>query len=340
MDASKEAPVVGNEGDNVAATVVADIDLNQDEFLDDLEINGSEAKAKAGADNEDEANTNEECSHWEQQCCIQNLEADSAQLKTLIEELIKEVQLIPKGTSNFILDLQNTLKFVQGQLNKHQTLISQLQAQYKEIRRGNIYQPPPAAERAAASTNSRAEPAVTPSDVSPTAGARTDVKIWLSIAEDFMSVHNVRSEARVVAATLSLDDTASKLVYANERHAEANGHPFGWEEFKAAMLTAFLSQPPALEVRSRLENIQCGDQPVREYAKEFEKTLSLLKTAFPESEVIHQFFEHIKRVHVVRGEHQWKTYKECKEHVIDTDVNFRAYMSHARAQQPPSAEGP
>ncbi|CAI5519632.1 unnamed protein product [Closterium sp. Naga37s-1] len=138
-----------------------------------------------------------------------------------------------------------------------------------------------------------------------------------------MSIHNVRSEARVVAATLALDDTASKLVYANKRHAEANGHPFGWEEFKAAMLAAFLSQPPALEVRSRLENIQCGDQPVREYAKEFEKTLSLLKTALPESEVIHQFFkglpEHIKRVHVVRGEHQWRTYKECKEQVIDTD---------------------
>ncbi|CAI5954722.1 unnamed protein product [Closterium sp. NIES-64] len=333
MDASKEAPVVGNEGDNVAATVVADIDLNQDEFLDDLEINGSEAKAKADLDHE------AECSHWEQQCCIQNLEADSAQLKTLIEELIKEVQLIPKGTSNFILDLQNTLKFVQGQLNKHQTLISQLQAQYKEIRRGNIYQPPPAAERAAASTNSRAEPAVTPSDVSPTAGARVEPPAAAATA--FGSCpFGPASEARVVAATLSLDDTASKLVYANERHAEANGHPFGWEEFKAAMLTAFLSQPPALEVRSRLENIQCGDQPVREYAKEFEKTLSLLKTAFPESEVIHQFFEHIKRVHVVRGEHQWKTYKECKEHVIDTDVNFRAYMSHARAQQPPSAEGP
>ncbi|CAI5530569.1 unnamed protein product [Closterium sp. Naga37s-1] len=104
------------------------------------------------------------------------------------------------------------------------------------------------------------------------------------------------------------------------------------------------SVPPALEVCSRLENIQCGDQPVHEYAKEFEKTLSLLKTALPESEVIHQFFkglpEHIKRVHVVRGEHQWRTYKECKEQVIDTDMNFRAYMTHARAQQPPSAKGP
>ncbi|CAI5987852.1 unnamed protein product [Closterium sp. NIES-65] len=278
MDATKEVPVAGNEGDNAAAA--ADIDLNLEDFVD--------------------------------------------------------------------------------QLKKQEKHISVLQAQYREIRRGNLYQPAPAAERVANAANSQAAPADAPSAVPPPTGARvepptaaatafgscpsalprfvhgkTDVETWLSIAEDFMSIHNVRSEARVVAATLALDDTPSKLVYANKRHAEANGHPFGWEEFKAAMLAAFLSQPPALEVRSRLENIQCGDQPVREYAKEFEKTLSLLKTALPESEVIHQFFkglpEHIKRVHVVRGEHQWRTYKECKEQVIDTDVNFRAYMTHARA---------
>ncbi|CAI5962832.1 unnamed protein product [Closterium sp. NIES-64] len=145
-----------------------------------------------------------------------------------------------------------------------------------------------------------------------------------------MSIHNVGSVAHVVAATLALDDTASKLVYANKRHAEANGHPFGWDEFKVAMLTAFLVQPPALEVHIRVENIQCGDQPVRDYTKEFEKTLSLLKTALPENEVIHQFFkglsEHIKRVHAVKGEHQWKTHKECKDQVIGTNVHFRAYL--------------
>ncbi|CAI5508834.1 unnamed protein product [Closterium sp. Naga37s-1] len=269
-----------------------------------------------------------------QQCRIQNLEADSVKLQALIEQLTREVQLIPKenDTSSFIHDLQTTLQFVQDQLKKQEKNISVLQAQYREIRRGNLYQPAPAAERVANAANSHAAPTAAPPVVPPPSRARaeppaaaanafgscpsalprfvhgkTDVETWLSIAEDFMSIHNVRSEARVVAATLALDDTASKLVYANKRHAEANGHPFGWEEFKAAMLAAFLSQPPALEVRSRLENIQCGDQPVREYAKEFEKTLSLLKTALPESEVIHQFFkglpEHIKRVHVVRGEH-------------------------------------
>ncbi|CAI5496983.1 unnamed protein product [Closterium sp. Naga37s-1] len=241
----------------------------------------------------------------------------------------------------------------------------------EEGRGGKGGEPSPATERVANAANSFAAPAAAPLAVPPPIGARaepsaaaanafgscpsalprfvhgkTDVETWLSIAEDFISIHNVRSEAHVVAATLALDDTASKLVFANKRHAEANGNPFGWEEFKAAMLTAFLVQPPALELRSRLENLQCGDQPVCEYAKEFEKTLSLLKTALPESEVIHQFFkglpEHIKRLHVVKGEHQWKTYKECKEQVISTDVHFRAYLDlkSTRAQQHPSAEGP
>ncbi|CAI7762226.1 unnamed protein product [Closterium sp. NIES-53] len=346
MEATKEVPVAGNEGDNAAAA--ADIDLNLEDFVVDMEINGSEADLEADAEDEDEAGSDEGVSNETENIAVK-LQTQLTEQNILIG-LTREVRLIPKekDTSSFIQDLQTTLQFVQDQLKKLEKNISVLQAQYREIRRGNLYQPAPAAERVANAANSHAAPAAAPPAVPPPFGARaeppaaaanafgscpsalprfvhgkTDVETWLSIAEDFMSIHNVRSEARVVAATLALDDTASKLVYANKRHAEANDHPFGWEEFKAAMLAAFLSQPPALEVRSRLENIQCGDQPVRAYAKEFEKTLSLLKTALPESEVIHQFFkglpEHIKRVHVVRGEHQWRTYKECKEQVIDTD---------------------
>ncbi|CAI5520166.1 unnamed protein product [Closterium sp. Naga37s-1] len=351
MDATKEVPIAGNEGDNAATA--ADIDLNLEDFVTQLTENNLLIR--------------------EEQCRIQNLEADSVKLQALIEKLTREVQLIPKenGTSSFIQDLQTTLQFGQDQLKRQEKNISVLQTQYSEIRHGNLYQPAPAAERVANTANSHVAPAAAPPAVPPSSGARaepptaaanafgscpsalprfvhgkTDVETWLSIAEDFMSIHNVRSEACVVFSTLAVDDTASKLVYANKRHVEANGHPFGWEEFKAAMLTAFLVQPLVLEVRSRLENIQCGDQPVREYAKEFEKTLSLLKTALPESEVIHQFFkglpEHIKRVHVVKGEHQWKTYKECKEQVISTDVHFRAYLdlkSTRAQQQDPRTQG-
>ncbi|CAI5993882.1 unnamed protein product [Closterium sp. NIES-65] len=284
MDATKEVPVAGNEGDNAAAAT--DIDLNLEDFVVDMEINGSEADLEAGSDegvsNETEniavklqtQLTEQNILVGVQQCRIQNLEADSVKLQALIEQLTREVQSIPKenDTSSFIQDLQTTLQFVQDQLKKQEKHISVLQAQYREIRRGNLYQPAPAAERVANAANSRAAPADAPSAVPSPTGARvepptaaatafgscpsalprfvhgkTDVETWLSIAEDFMSIHNVRSEARVVAATLALDDTASKLVYANKRHAEANGHPFGWEEFKAAMLAAFLSQPPALE---------------------------------------------------------------------------------------------
>ncbi|CAI6011284.1 unnamed protein product [Closterium sp. NIES-65] len=252
MDATKEVPVAGNEGDNAAAA--AHIDLNLGDFVD--------------------------------------------------------------------------------QLKRQEKNISVLQTQYREIRHGNLYQPAPAAKRVANAANNHVAPAAAPPAIPPPFGARaepptaaanafgscpsalprffhgkTDVETWLSIAEDFMSIHNVRSEACVVAATLAVDDTASKLVYANKRHVEANGHPFGWEEFKAAMLTAFLVQPLVLEV-------------------------------------IHQFFkglpEHIKRVHVVKGEHQWKTYKECKELVISTDVHFRAYLdlkSTRAQQQDPRTQG-
>ncbi|CAI5974935.1 unnamed protein product [Closterium sp. NIES-65] len=166
MDATKEVPVVGNEGDNGAA--VADIDLNLEDFVVDMEINGSEADLKVDADNEDEARSAEGVSNetediavklhtqiteqniliGEQHYRIQNLEADSVKLHALIEKLTREVQSIPKGndTSSFILDLQITLQFVQDQLKKQEKHISVLQTQFREIRSGNLYQPAPAAE--------------------------------------------------------------------------------------------------------------------------------------------------------------------------------------------------
>ncbi|CAI7777076.1 unnamed protein product, partial [Closterium sp. NIES-53] len=58
MDATKEVLVVGNEGDNAATA--ADIDLNIDDFVVDMEINGSEAELEADAENEDEPGSDEE----------------------------------------------------------------------------------------------------------------------------------------------------------------------------------------------------------------------------------------------------------------------------------------
>ncbi|CAI7881102.1 unnamed protein product [Closterium sp. NIES-53] len=102
MDASKEVPIIGNEGYSVAAA--ADIDLNQDNVAAaavDLEINQSEAEAEAAANNEVEADsaegvssedknigvklqtqiTEQETLIEKKHCRIQDLEADSAKLR-------------------------------------------------------------------------------------------------------------------------------------------------------------------------------------------------------------------------------------------------------------------
>ncbi|CAI7834648.1 unnamed protein product [Closterium sp. NIES-53] len=234
MDATEEVPIAVHEGDNAAvAAAAADIDLNLEDFMDDMEINGSEADLEADAEYEDEVGSDEGVSNETeniavkpqtqlteqniligvQQCRIQNLEADFVKLQALIEQLTREVQLIPKenDTSSFIQDLQTTFQFVQDQLKKQEKNIFVLQAQYREIRRGNLYQPAPAAERVANAANSHAAPAATPPAVPPPSGARaeppaaaanafgscpsalprfvhgkTDVETWLSIAEDFI----------------------------------------------------------------------------------------------------------------------------------------------------------
>ncbi|CAI5473758.1 unnamed protein product [Closterium sp. Yama58-4] len=58
MDATKEVPIAGNEGDIAAAAAAADIDLNLEDFVD-MEINGSEAELDADAENEDGAGSDE-----------------------------------------------------------------------------------------------------------------------------------------------------------------------------------------------------------------------------------------------------------------------------------------
>ncbi|CAI5931334.1 unnamed protein product [Closterium sp. NIES-65] len=194
MDATKKVLVAGNKGDNVVAT--ADIDLKHDDFMVDMEINRSEAEHEAVAENEDQDGSDEGVSNetkdiavklqtqlteqhiliGEQQCRIRNLEADSVKLLALIQKLSKEVQLIPKenDTSNFIHDLQTTLQFVQDQLMKQEKHISVLQAQFKEIRRGNLYQPAPAGERVVNAFNSRAAHAAAPPAIPPPFGARAE----------------------------------------------------------------------------------------------------------------------------------------------------------------------
>ncbi|CAI5989109.1 unnamed protein product [Closterium sp. NIES-64] len=94
---------------------------------------------------------------------------------------------------------------------------------------------------------------------------------WLSMMTDLFKTHKVQDDARVVAATTVLDQNAQRVVYGSKIQAEADRKPFGWEEYASALKQAFQVQPTQLEVRSRLEKLQCGNRTVQQYAVEFEE---------------------------------------------------------------------
>ncbi|CAI5516958.1 unnamed protein product [Closterium sp. Naga37s-1] len=126
------------------------------------------------------------------------------------------------------------------------------------------------------STQRAAEPSTQafgslPITLPPFIHGKTDVAAWLSMMTDLFKAHKVQDDARVVAATTVLDQNAQRVVYGSKIQAEADRKPFGWEEFASALKQAFQVQPTQLEVRSRLEKLQCGNRTVQQYAVEFEE---------------------------------------------------------------------
>ncbi|CAI5502079.1 unnamed protein product [Closterium sp. Naga37s-1] len=132
-----------------------------------------------------------------------------------------------------------------------------------------------------------------PITLPPFIHGKTDVAAWLSMMTDLFKAHKVHDVARVVAATTVLDQNAQRVVYGSKLQAEADRKPFGWEEFASAFKHAFQVQPTQLEVRSRLEKLQCGNRTVQQYAMEFEEIWVLQKPAerMSEGEKIHLFFK-------------------------------------------------
>ncbi|CAI5967874.1 unnamed protein product [Closterium sp. NIES-65] len=136
---------------------------------------------------------------------------------------------------------------------------------------------------------------------------KTDVAAWLSIMNDLFAAHKVHNDARVVAATTMLDQNAQRVVYGNKLQAEADKKPFEWEEFASELKQPLQVQPTQLEVRSRLEKLQCGNRMIQQYAMEFEEIWVLQNPAenMSEGEKIHPFFkglpEHLQTMYVTDG---------------------------------------
>ncbi|CAI5991407.1 unnamed protein product [Closterium sp. NIES-65] len=128
-------------------------------------------------------------------------------------------------------------------------------------------------------------------------------------------------------ATRALDEVARRAVYGAKKQAQG---PFEWPEFCTALKEAFMVKKSDLELRGRLERIKCHDRSVQEYAVEFEAAARLLQKPLAEEEMMHIFMKglpvNLQQAHMTGGMTNWSTYKEMKEQVIKTDNIIRTYI--------------
>ncbi|CAI7891182.1 unnamed protein product [Closterium sp. NIES-53] len=160
---------------------------------------------------------------------------------------------------------------------------------------------------------------------------------------EFLSIHNVKPDARVIAATGALDEAARNTVYSTMKLAGETSATFRWSDFCSAMKNAFHVQKTDLEVRSRVKSMQCGTRNVQEYANEFERTMLLLTVALTENEAMSSFYEGLPqwlRKRLVLGRNQYTMYKELKTAVIDLDVSVRTWLNAAKGHLQSGGEGP
>ncbi|CAI5502919.1 unnamed protein product [Closterium sp. Naga37s-1] len=256
------------------------------------------------------------------------------------------------------------------QLARQTSKINELREAFSAFRRETMYRPAPRADPPANSASGRTNPSRSggvagdpgpstqraaepntqvfgslPITLPPFIHGKTDVAAWLSMMSDLFKAHKVHDDARVIAATTVLDQNAHRVVYGSKLQAEADRKPFGWEEFASALKQAFQVQPTQLEVRSRLEKLQCGNRTVQQYAVEFEEIWVLQKPAerMSEGEKIHLFFkglpEHLQSMHMTDGAGEsWRSYDHVKRVVGTTDKHFRAYAK--TTTQPQQASRP
>ncbi|CAI5973592.1 unnamed protein product [Closterium sp. NIES-64] len=155
----------------------------------------------------------------------------------------------------------------------------------------------------------------------------TEVQPWLDLVESTMILANVRPEARVIAATRALDEVARRAVYGAKKQAQGL---FEWPEFCTVLKEAFMVKKSDLELRGRLERIKCHDRLVQEYAVEFEAATHLLQKPLAEEEMMHIFMKglpvNLQQAHMTGGMTNWTTYKEMKEQVIKTDNIIRTHI--------------
>ncbi|CAI7923404.1 unnamed protein product [Closterium sp. NIES-54] len=244
-----------------------------------------------------------------------------------------------------------------------QASFNKLNEQLRDLRREGIYLPPPQSRPAPFAQPAPAPPAPTPvgsttamhqpppPETTPFGSlsaplpefihGKTEVEPWIDLVDTTMTLANVRTLARVTAATRALHEVARRAMYSAKKQAQG---PFEWPEFCTVLKEVFMVKKSDLELRGRLESIKCCDRSVQDYAVEFEAAAHMLQKPLSDEEMMHTFMKglpvKLQQAHVIGGMTNWTTYKEMKEQVINTDNIICTYMyGPEKPSQQPRVEG-
>ncbi|CAI5491161.1 unnamed protein product [Closterium sp. Naga37s-1] len=334
--ASTNSNAGGVEGNNSHAACVQKINLNNmdEEMAEKEPAVDSPARDPPAAENskEQEGESQEDDIELEGEEDI--LHAEIAKLQDHAAEQdtrIQQQQSLITNLKREVSDQDDKIKYLEvelknmkhdarehvHQLARQTSKINELREAFSALRRETMYRPAPRADPPANSASGRTNP-------SRSGGAVGDPGPSTQRATE-------PNDAHVVAATTVLDQNAQRVVYGSKIQAEADRKPFGWEEFASALKQAFQVQSTQLEVRSRLEKLQCGNRTVQQYAVEFEEIWVLQKPAehMSEGKKIHLFFrglpEHLQSMHMTDGAGEaWRSYDHVKRVVGTTNKHFRA----------------
>ncbi|CAI5969743.1 unnamed protein product [Closterium sp. NIES-65] len=259
---------------------------------DDIELEGEEDILQAEITKLQDHAVEQDTRMQQQQSLITNLTRELSDQDDKIKYLEVELKNMKHDAREHV-----------HQLARQTSKINELREAFSALRRETMYRPAPRADPPTNSASGRTNPSRSggaggdpgpstqraaepstqafgslPITLPPFIHGKTDVAAWLSMMTDLFKAHKVQDDARVVAATTVLDQNAQRVVYGSKIQAEADRKPFGWEEFASALKQAFQVQPTQLEVRSRLEKLQCGNRTVQQYAVEFEEIWRVVGT--------------------------------------------------------------
>ncbi|CAI5958266.1 unnamed protein product [Closterium sp. NIES-64] len=307
MASSQEKDIAREEGPTAPNEVVnnaAEIDLNQDEAMADLELDDIE---NLDLDLRDEHNHGKAENHGEDE---NHGEVDSlgeedntgGKEATSDENDFTEGEGMTYPISEEIVQLQAKVATQNITILQQQTSIDGLKKHTQDL---------------------EARLSITMKEVTD----ETEVQPWLDLVHDTMILGNVRPKARVTAPTRALDEVARRVVYGDKKQAQG---PFGWPEFCTVLKDAFMVKKSNIELRGRLESIKCHDRSVQKYAVEFEAAVRSLQKPLSEEEMMHVFMKglpvNLQEAHMTGGMTNWTTYKEMKEQMIKTNTIIRTYI--------------